>query len=530
MPTVIGYFDSMAAGWILSRFQRETPGSRHWRLLAQDLDEVVQGLPCVVREQNYYLVTLLSTSRDVLEEEVPATLLEVLEEWGHGWMWKSLRLQGSDGWLTQAIQRGTLRAVTDGSYIRELHPELCSAAFVLECSEGSGRMLGSFPELSKDANAYRGELLGLLAIHLILAAINKLHPDLDGSVSIYSDCLGAIGRVTSLPASRLPNNTRHSDILKIIMIHCNSFSFSSKYCHVKAHQDDHLAYSRLAREAQLNCQVDHYAKEVIWGLQGTIPPPQEMLPLEPVAIFAGKQKVTSGSDKYLRFWVHRSIAKKVFAKLKILQPEQFEEVAWEPVYDVLHEVPRLFQLWGCKQVMDIAGTNEMQSRYKENHCAKCPSCSVCTETCAHILLCQEEGRVDILERSIDLLDDWLIEQRTDTQLRYCIIDFAQGRGGVTMTELSRGKPLRFQRMAASQDAIGWRKFMEGMVSKELVTLHNSLAFNADVEMPGSLTWCKGLVVKLMEVTHGQWLYRNVHVHDSIAGALATERKEELLRQ
>ena len=32
---------------------------------------------------------------------------------------------------------------------------------------------------------------------------------------------------------------------------------------------------------------------------------------------------------------------------------------------------------------------------------------------------------------------------------------------------------------------------------------------------------------LLEVTHGQWLYRNVQVHDRIAGTLATQRKEEL---
>lgn len=177
-----------------------------------------------------------------------------------------------------------LRAVTDGSYIRELHPEICSAAFILECSAGTGRILGSFPELSKDANAYRGELIGLLAIHLILAAVNKVVPDLQGSVQIFSDCLGALGRVTTLPTSRLPNNTKHADILKILVLHCSSFSFLSSYHHVKAHQDDHLAYSCLVRAAQLNCQVDYCTKQVIWGLHGTTPPPQDMLPLEPVAI------------------------------------------------------------------------------------------------------------------------------------------------------------------------------------------------------------------------------------------------------
>ena len=38
---------------------------------------------------------------------------------------------------------------------------------------------------------------------------------------------------------------------------------------------------------------------------------------------------------------------------------------------------------------------------------------------------------------------------------------------------------------------------------------------------------EGLVTKLLECTHGQWLYRNVHVHDSVSGAIALQQKEEI---
>ena len=37
----------------------------------------------------------------------------------------------------------------------------------------------------------------------------------------------------------------------------------------------------------------------------------------------------------------------------------------------------------------------------------------------------------------------------------------------------------------------------------------------------------GLITKLLEVTHRQWLYRNVHAHNSISGTTATLRKEEI---
>ncbi len=36
-------------------------------------------------------------------------------------------------------------------------------------------------------------------------------------------------------------------------------------------------------------------------------------------------------------------------------------------------------------------------------------------------------------------------------------------------------------------------------------------------------------MKLLELTHGQWLYRNVQVHDAATGTLATKKKEEIQR-
>jgi hypothetical protein len=107
-------------------------------------------------------------------------------------------------------------------------------------SGGEGRILGKIVEGSKDACAYRGKLLGLLDIHLILLAINRLRPDLAGCVHIGSDCLGALGRVVTLPTDQLPSGVKHFDILKVLMIHCQSFSFDCVYDHIEAHQDGGL--------------------------------------------------------------------------------------------------------------------------------------------------------------------------------------------------------------------------------------------------------------------------------------------------
>lgn len=93
------------------------------------------------------------------QAELSDSILVVLQEWGQVWMWKSLKLIGDVDWLTAAIRDGTCIAVTNGSYIKELYPNMCSCAFVLECTQGRGRIIGSFPKQSKRACAYRGNCL-----------------------------------------------------------------------------------------------------------------------------------------------------------------------------------------------------------------------------------------------------------------------------------------------------------------------------------------------------------------------------------
>ena len=133
----------------------------------------------------------------------------------------------------------------------ELYPNLCSAAFVIECSKGQGQIVGSFSERLDVANTYRGELLGLMAIHLILLSVNKIHPELKGEVDIVSDCLGALNRVSYLTPYRIPSQCRHSDILKNFLVHCRDLSFATTYLHIKAHQDNQILVIKMIRGAMI---------------------------------------------------------------------------------------------------------------------------------------------------------------------------------------------------------------------------------------------------------------------------------------
>ena len=190
-------------------------------------------------------INRLSTAAQELSSAPPESFLDVLEEWGCTWLWDDMQLTGGTEWLGESISKNCLMAVTDGSFIRELLPDFSSACLIFECTQGRDRLIVIFAEHSAVANAYRGELLGLMSIHLLLLSVHRISPDLQCSVKIYSDCLGAMGRVADLPPNRIPTRCRHSDIVKTILVNCSGLPFSCIYEHVKAHQDDDRKYDTL---------------------------------------------------------------------------------------------------------------------------------------------------------------------------------------------------------------------------------------------------------------------------------------------
>ncbi len=151
--------------------------------------------------------------------------------------------------MSKAIEDNTLEAVTDSSYMKDLYPNMNSCTFILECSRDRGRISGIFLEQTMAACSYQGKLLGLLAIDLILLSVNKVNPNLTGSVHIYSDCLGALKKIENLPPHRIPSEFRHSDVLKNIMINCSSMTFDCLFLHVSTHQDNREEFKNLSRQA-----------------------------------------------------------------------------------------------------------------------------------------------------------------------------------------------------------------------------------------------------------------------------------------
>jgi hypothetical protein len=104
---------------------------------------------CTVKEVSDGVFTILSSVDDPTTDTPPTKFWEVLQRWQQTWMWENIKWVGEDNWIAEAITCKTCTAVTDGSFMKDFL--IHSAAQVLECTRGRGRLWCSFLEASNNA-------------------------------------------------------------------------------------------------------------------------------------------------------------------------------------------------------------------------------------------------------------------------------------------------------------------------------------------------------------------------------------------
>ena len=88
------------------------------------------------------------------------------------------------------------------------------------------------------------------------------------------------------------------------------------------------------------------------------------------------------------------------------------------------------------------------------------------------MVCPEVDRVETFMQSSQALEQWMKDADIDPDLDLveCIMKYVQGQDTVTMALAVQNAPAQFQALGCLQDKIGWRRFLEGMVSTEIVAL------------------------------------------------------------
>lgn len=130
--------------------------------------------------------------------------------------------------------------------------------------------------------------------------------------------------------------------------------------------DDKLTWEQLPLEHQLNCDCDSLAKASITRAmetpQGMGYHPTKPLPMEAVGIFINKQKITLDPTNCLQYQLSKVEAKIFLTSQQGWSEEQFDDVGWDWLHQVVVSKPIMFQLWLSKQHSNFCATGLQMKR------------------------------------------------------------------------------------------------------------------------------------------------------------------------
>ena len=173
------------------------------------------GIYASVRELSDNTVTLHSSCPIYTPIPVATDFWEVLHSFENQSLWRYFHCDGDGKWIHNGLLLGTLVIVHDGSYMKEVAQDVCSAGFMIYCTHTRCRAKGTVVEKSDSADNYRAEVLGGIMIQLVLKAASQLQSSPYAPVQIHCDNLGVVNHGNT-PTRSLKEKQAQADALRIL--------------------------------------------------------------------------------------------------------------------------------------------------------------------------------------------------------------------------------------------------------------------------------------------------------------------------
>ena len=400
------------------------------------------------------------------------------------WMWEHVEGKHHGmSWINRAMANNTAIMVTDGSY-NKCAPTISGAGWILACTHSLQMVRGSFYEESQKASSYRGELLGLTAIHHLAAFAIEFYGHNKATRGVHCDNKGALHQA-SLKHRRVRTGCKHSDLLRNLRYIKHMHNFITTYSHVKAHLDDTHAYDDLTLVQQFNVICDTLAKQAVQTAMtstNTWDALHQLLPCEQAALIVNGQKQTTDVSVDLCFQLGRREAKKFFTRPIRRQGNsnkgglgwstgRFDCIDWETLHRVISQKPAMYGVWLSKQTIGICATRHSMARILGTTDDRCPNCLHGPERNMHLNHCKDQGRTLLFESDLAELRSWLLKT-TDNELAYWLYHYWLLRGEYSMMSLGMTSAAMIE-IAEEFDMIGWDDTLHGRLPLALLRYQTS---------------------------------------------------------
>jgi len=456
---------------------------------------------------------------------------EFVRSMGGEWMWDQIHTPHGLDAVVDAVASGSAVYVTDGSYSRKIRSDIDGAGWVIYCKTRKKIVLkGSFYEWCDKAGSYRGELVGLLAVHMLIMAVEEFYDLAEGPRGLVAcDNLGGLNK-SKERRRKIPSAAKHADVLRVLRRVHARLRGNLEYKHVYGHQDRKKTWRQMSLLEKLNKRCDSLAKEAVH--RGILECPdqteinRQLLPLESAAVFYDGRKISGECGSEIRFQIGKVEARRVYVRQVGWHAQVFDNIDWKARDKALEGKPDMFKQWLFKQSSGFCASGKNMGRWFGSEHTSCPNCNSPQEEASHLLHCPDAGRFSLFRTEVKKLEEWLCKHHTDPDLARILPPYLLRRGAVSLSD-TPGLSQSLRPFAFEQDLMGWDHFMLGLISGQL----RKIQYAHLIVSPSVMSvddWMSAFISKLLHITHGQWIYRNISKHHDKLGSIRRAERRELL--
>jgi hypothetical protein len=452
------------------------------------------------------------------------TILATIKSWPNNWPFQHMQLIGNEIAFARCIEKGSIAACCDGSYMKELDANRGSTCLIMECQKTKQRFTICCQSPGTHANAYRAEMMGLYLAMCITHAFCLTYNIQSGHISLSCDNDGCLWR-TAMTVPKVSHRQKHSDILRAIHFLKLQIPISWTFSEVKGHQDDFIQYEDLDRVSQLNVMCDAEAKRfLVTAIDQNASQPYK-IPFQGWRCQVLSDWQTDEVGPAVRKCIGRQRARDHLSMNGRLPSSVFDLIQWDPIGDHLDSSPQLYRLWAIKHVSRFCATGKMMFAMKKWKDAKCPCCRLVTETTDHLSLCSDPDMETCFMDSVIDFSNWLEEHDCEPDLAKFFISYLSLRNKSTFSTL-QGLPWKLYRIGAEIDYIRWHHVLEGKLPQSLYTLQAN--YLQEIGSRQNIkTWSASFVGGLLQILHTMWLHRCDVVHLREADGLKVQESQDL---
>lgn len=431
-----------------------------------------------------------------------------------------ITLTGTFEGLCSEFVKGNVICVSDGSF-QPSNNNIATAAWTICTTDGKHKLQGlAIVPGDRDQNdAYRAELTGIIGIIEMLQIIYQQVASLlttKAYIELFCDGKSVLDKLSWITMTTCSTRLHHSDLLSYATVLLATLPLKVKFTHVKGHQDTNVSYEALSLPARLNIKMDMLAKSfgnlVFYSPDIPSHPPLLSNVTLP-AVLLRKKRITGKLRQDLYDKIHESKQKQYWIGKGLFNETTHNFIDWDVHNKGFSGLRHSRKVFHSKWCTGFCATGKAMTRWQCREQSNCPFCNFVGEDTAHILHCQHTEATLIWTNALDNFITTLSANDTNPLLRFYIRLELEHWHASPNSNPPYSLPPDIAPAILQQRQIGWRRFLEGLISIELLNTQRDYFTSTDTIKHIS-SWGTSVLRGGSDLLFEVWQGRNQKIHNT----------------